>query len=164
VQALQEKLMNTTRTLLMLLALVLPLSAQAGDIYRYKDAAGNWQYSDKPVPGAQRVGPLVRSTPASASNDAKADTVADKPLADKASAAGNGKVSGKVQQDIAKLRAEDCKKATEAYEQSISYGRLYKPGANGEPDFLDAEQIDAYRAAAHTDMDRLCGNTRTGAR
>ena len=69
-----------------------------------------------------------------------------------------------MQQDVAKLRAEDCKKATEAYEQSISSARLYKPGADGEPDFLDADQIDAYRAAAHTEMDRLCGNTRSGAR
>ncbi len=156
--------MTTTRTLLMLLALGLPLSAQAADIYRYKDAAGNWQYSDKPVPGAQRVGPLVRSTPASASSDTKAETADDKSLVDKAPSAAKGKVSTAVQQDVAKLRAEDCKKATEAYEQSISSARLYKPGADGEPDFLDADQIDAYRAAAHTEMDRLCGNTRSGAR
>ena len=150
--------MTATKTLLMLLALSLPLATQAADIYRYKDAAGNWQYSDKPVPGAQRVGPLVRSTPASASSDDKAE-------AEKAPAAeAKGKVSATVQQDVAKLRAEDCKKATEAYEQSISSARLYKPGADGEPEFLDADQIDAYRAAAHTEMDRLCGNTRSGAR
>jgi len=154
--------MTTTRTLLMLLALSLPLATQAADIYRYKDAAGNWQYSDKPVPGAQRVGPLVRSTPASASASASSDEKAE---ADKAQAAATkGKVSATVQQDVAKLRAEDCKKATEAYEQSISSARLYKPGADGEPDFLDADQIDAYRAAAHTEMDRLCGNARSGAR
>jgi len=157
---LQENAMTATKAVLMLLALSLPLTTQAADIYRYKDAAGNWQYSDKPVPGAQRVGPLVRSTPASASASSE-----DKAEAEKAQAAATkGKVSATVQQDVAKLRAEDCKKATEAYEQSISSARLYKPGADGEPDFLDADQIDAYRAAAHTEMDRLCGNARSGAR
>ena len=139
--------MTATRTLLILLALGLPLAAQTGDIYRYKDASGNWQYSDKPMPGAQRVGPLVR-TPTAANSDKsaaqQADGAADKP-------------TQKVQQDVAKVRAEHCKKATEAYEQAISSSRLYKAGANGEPEYLDADQIDAYRAAAHTEMDKLCG-------
>lgn len=143
--------MTTTRTLLMLLALGLPLSTQAADIYRYKDAAGNWQYSDKPVPGAQRVGPLVRSTPANGSTDKAAAQTAG------STSAATDKISQKVQQDVAKVRAEHCKKATEAYEQSISTARLYKAGANGEPEYLDADQIDAYRAAAHTEMDKLCG-------
>lgn len=142
--------MTTTRTLLMLLALGLPLGAHAADIYRYKDAAGNWQYSDKPVPGAQRVGPLVRTPTAGNSDKAAAQQT-------EGTTGPAEKPSQKVQQDVAKVRAEHCKKATEAYEQAISSSRLYKAGANGEPDYLDADQIDAYRAAAHTEMDKLCG-------
>lgn len=136
-------------------ALLLALSAQAGDIWRYKDANGVWQFSDRPVPGAEKVGstprPAARSDAAPATPSPAAATAAT--AQDSAAAK---KAAQQVKADVAAVRAEHCKKATENYEQAIASSRIYKPDAQGNPQYLDADQIDAYRIAARTEMQQLC--------
>ena len=142
-------------------ALLAALAVQAGDIYRWKDANGTWHYADQPVPGAERL--TTSSHPPPAQNDAtdSPDGAARKPAPASATAspaAPSGQIAQKVRQDVAAARAEHCKQATEAYQQSISARRLYKAGANGEPEYLDDAQMDAHRVAARSEMDNLCGN------
>ena len=138
-------------------AVLLALSAQAADIWRYKDANGVWQFSDRPVPGAEKVGSAPR--PASRT-DAPAAAAAPSPAVAAAAAAKDAAAAKQsaqqVKMDVVAVRAQHCKKATENYEQAIASSRIYKPDAQGNPQYLDADQIDAYRIAARTEMQQLC--------
>jgi len=133
--------------------LLAALGAQAGDIYRWKDAKGSWHYADQPVPGAERISSATRTAPT-------ADAAATPP-ATRSSTAGatspTAQIAQKVKQDVAVTRAEHCKQAQAAYEQAISARRLFRPGANGEPEYLDETQIEAHRVAARSEMETLCG-------
>ncbi len=126
--------------------------AQAGDIYRWKDAQGSWHYADQPVPGAERISQATRNVPAA---DAATPPAARSSTA--AATSPTAQIAQKVKQDVAVTRAEHCKKAQEAYEQAISARRLFKQGANGEPEYLDETQVEAHRVAARSEMDTLCG-------
>jgi len=144
------------RLLLSACAAMLALSVQAADIWRYKDANGIWQFTDRPVPGAEKVTSLPR---AAARYDAAATTEPSPAVAAAAAAkdsAAAKKSAQQVKTDVAAVRADHCKKATENYEQSVASARIYKPDAQGNPQYLDADQIDAYRIAARTEMQQLC--------
>jgi hypothetical protein len=144
------------RLLLSACAAMLALSVQAADIWRYKDANGIWQFTDRPVPGAEKVTTLPR---AAARYDAAATTEPSPAVAAAAAAkdsAAAKKSAQQVKTDVAAVRADHCKKATENYEQSVASARIYKPDAQGNPQYLDADQIDAYRIAARTEMQQLC--------
>jgi hypothetical protein len=144
------------RLLLSACAAMLALSVQAADIWRYKDANGIWQFTDRPVPGAEKVTSLPR---AAARYDAAATTEPSPAVAAAAAAkdsAAAKKSAQQVKTDVAAVRADHCRKATENYEQSVASARIYKPDAQGNPQYLDADQIDAYRIAARTEMQQLC--------
>ena len=145
------------RLLLSLCAVLLAVSAPAADIWRYKDANGVWQFSDRPVPGAEKVGstprPAARPEAASAAPTPSPAVAAAAAAKDSAAAK---KAAQQVKTDVAAVRAEHCKKATENYEQAVASSRIYKPDSQGNPQYLDADQIDAYRIAARTEMQHLC--------
>jgi hypothetical protein len=145
------------RLLLSACAVLLALSAQAADVWRYKDANGIWQFTDRPVPGAEKVTSLPR---AAARHDAATATTEPSPAIAAAAAAKDSAAAKKsaqqVKADVSAVRADHCKKATENYEQSVASARIYKPDAQGNPQYLDADQIDAYRIAARTEMQQLC--------
>ena len=133
--------------------LLAALGAQAGDIFRWKDANGSWHYADQPVPGAERVSSATRNAPAA---DAASPPAARSSTGGPASSP-TAQIAQKVKQDVAVTRAEHCKKAQEAYEQAISARRLFKQGATGEPEYLDETQVEAHRVAARSEMETLCG-------
>lgn len=139
------------RLLLSACAVLLALSAQAADVWRYKDANGIWQFTDRPVPGAEKVTSLPRAAARPAATTPAVTATA--PAIDTAAAKRSAQ---QVKTDVAAVRADHCKKATENYEQSVASARIYKPDAQGNPQYLDADQIDAYRIAARTEMQQLC--------
>ena len=139
------------KSLALILAAALAAAvAQAGDVYRWKDAKGEWNYSDQPVAGAERISSTGRTpretTPKPAQQSAKPEA-----------SAGNTALADKVREDVAADKAGKCKEARAAYEQAIGSRRLYRQGPNGEQIFLNAQEIDAARVSARANMEYYCG-------
>jgi hypothetical protein len=142
-----------------------PLSSALADVYRSVDAQGHVLYTDTPTPGAQLVrtsgarAPMVASTdapnaaakPAAAQPAAKDAGVPHDPKAEQAAAQA-------VQNDVAQTRAEQCKKAQDAYEKAVQARRIYTVGADGERTYLSDEEADQQRVNNKLQMDDLCKN------
>ena len=138
---------------LLLAVTLLAASAQAGDIYRWKDANGSWHYSDQPVPGAERIGSskYVGATDKQGRSEAPATAVT------KPATGATSQTDQKVREDVAADRAAKCKDAQANYQQMIASRRLFRPGPQGEQIFLNDAEIDAARVTARTNMEYYCG-------
>ncbi len=138
------------------LSIALILAAGAGlahadaDIYRWKDAQGIYHYSDQWVPGSELIKSAnkQRPTPTPAVDSSASDT----PPSDTPSATA----TQAVKQDMAKIREQQCKEATDAYNNSIRARRLYKQGKDGQRVYISDSEIDAYRLQVRTEMDKVC--------
>lgn len=141
-------------TLCALLLTAVCTTAQA-DVYRWKDAGGVWHYSDTPVPGAERVSgrakpPVPRAaTPAVASAARQPVETLPPPTSETAN---------QVRQEVAQVRAEECKKAREAYDKSVRARRIYKTNEAGQRVYLNNAEADAARLAARSEMDSACAS------
>ena len=140
------------RNTFLLAIVLLAATAQAGDIYRWKDASGSWHYSDQPVPGAERVGSSRYLKPG-ANGEPKTETA----QAMRQSTAVAPQTAEKVREDLAAMKAGKCKEAQENYQQTINSRRLYRPGPKGEQIFLNDEEIDAVRVTARANLEYYCG-------
>jgi Domain of unknown function (DUF4124) len=151
----------------------LPLSAALADVFRSVDAQGHVLYSDTPTPGAElvhinglhapiRSAPLTTARSSSTSSTSSASSIASKP----GSAAQSGDqihqqleqeaAARAVQNDVAKTRAEQCKKAQDAYNDSVQARRIYKTGADGSQEFLTDDEAVNARLANKLEMDTAC--------
>jgi hypothetical protein len=141
---------------------MLSTAAYAGQVYRSTDANGNVVFSDRPTEKSEPVNVAV--TPAGrpgnpiTSPDAKAAAGKTQSGA-QASAAGDQKTKEKVQSPAEKEaeRAKNCASARERQTRYDQSHRLYKPGANGEREYLNAAEIDEARAKAAADVATWCG-------
>ena len=147
--------MRNRLTLLIATSLLTALAAQAGDIYRWKDSNGLCHYADQPVPGAERVAstsrgvtPRSENTPPAASSPRTATAIPT---------AQPNEATQKVREDLAKSNASKCPDAKASYEQSLTARRLFRQGANGEPEYLNDEEVEAARVAARANMEYYCG-------
>lgn len=142
----------------------LPLSAALPDVFRSVDAQGHVQYSDTPTPGAellrmnsQRVPMRAAASPSPGGANstakptplAKSGDMLDTPAAEDAAARA-------VHNDVAQMRADQCKKAQDAYDQSLQARRIYKVGANGEREYLSDDEADKARIANKLAVDTNC--------
>lgn len=139
----------------------LPLAAAWADVFRSVDAQGHVQYSDTPTPGAQLVhidNPRVpikttANPPASYSRPSStAATTGDQihqQLEQEAAARA-------VQNELAQTRADQCKKATEIYQQSVQARRIYTTGPDGQRQFLSDDEADKARVSHKVEMDEAC--------
>ncbi len=59
---------------------------------------------------------------------------------------------------MAKAKADQCKKATEAYEQSVRNRRIYKEKQGGEREYLSDKDMDAYRLRLLNERKQACGS------
>jgi hypothetical protein len=140
----------------------LPLCAALADVFRSVDAQGHVQYSDTPTPGAelirmnsQRI--PIRSVPVttSASNTSKPASLAQsgdqihQQLEQEATARA-------VKNDVAQTRADQCKKATDAYNGSVQARRIYKTGADGEREYLSDDEAEKARVTNKVEMESAC--------
>jgi len=143
--------------------------AQA-DVWRWKDAKGNWHFSDVPVEGAELIKSSARVLPPQA-NDADSPGALNAapnaaPPIDRVAAGGAAAsdrvateaTARQVQSDIAKKRQEQCKEATTRYEKSITARRLFREGKNGERVYLSEAELAQARVDARTDRDTACGS------
>jgi hypothetical protein len=128
----------------------------AGEVYRWKDASGTWNYSDQPHPGAERI----RGVPA-ASNAAAAPAAA--PAAPAAPAPANNplpvskEVAQQVRQDAATAKAKNCEKLTADYTEKLQALRMTRKDEKGNVSFLTAEEMDAVRLQVRAAKDLACG-------
>ena len=139
----------------------LPLSAALADVFRSVDAQGHVQYSDTPTPGAQLVRMDNLRTPTPSLSSPPASATAKPPTA----AQSGDQVHQQLEQEataravaseVAQTRAEQCKKATDIYNQSVQARRIYTTGADGERQFLSDDEAEKARVAHKLEMDEAC--------
>jgi hypothetical protein len=147
------------RRILAITAFVLAAGTTAhADVYRYVDAQGRPQYSDRWVPGST----LIKTD----RNRPGADAAAQRAAEQSKLTASNERIAAQLNQqaaaramqaDLEKTRSEQCKQAKERYEKSIQARRLFKEGKNGEREYLTDQQADEARLAARMERDEACG-------
>ena len=155
----------------MTLCLALPASAQ---MYKWVDANGKVQYSDKPPPSNVKTEKLRSAAPAPApaapaAGDAKGDAKKDAAQAGPKTAAEQEQAFRKRQLDAAKaqqeeeqkqvaarVNAENCKKAKAAVANLQLGGRQVRMDDKGERVFLDEQQIAQELAAAKQEAAAAC--------
>jgi hypothetical protein len=133
-------------------------SAAQADVYRWTDAKGTVQYSDKWVPGSTLVKGDKSHVPqqsADAASEPGESSESSEPPADPVEAQREKR---EMQQDVAKVRAEQCKQATEQYNKAIASRRIYKQGEKGERSFISDAEADAYRLQLLNARKQACGS------
>jgi hypothetical protein len=137
----------------------LPLSAAVADVFRSVDAQGHVQYSDTPTPGAQlvRMNNLHTPTPSLSSPPPSAKPATTAQSGDQVHQQLEQEAAARdVQSQVAQTRADQCKKATDIYNQSVQARRIYTTGADGERQFLSDDEADKARVAHKIEMDEAC--------
>jgi hypothetical protein len=69
----------------------------------------------------------------------------------------NSRIAGNVAKDLEASRAERCKAARDTYQQTIQSRHLYRPGQNGEKEYLNDAEIAQERMKAAKAVDSICG-------
>jgi Domain of unknown function (DUF4124) len=146
-----------TRILAMAAALLGAMSVAHADVYRWTDAQGHVQYSDRWVPGSTLVkstGPHNPNATPSGPTDQQKLASSNSSIADQQQQKATDET---VKQDVAASRAEQCKKLTEAYQKAVESRRIYKEGKAGEREYVTDQEADAYRARLLNDKKQACG-------
>ena len=129
-------------------------AAVQADVWRFVDAKGNVQYSDKWVPGSV----LVKTEHSSSSIDG-APSDQQKLASSDASIASQQQAAASQQQvrnDVQKQKDEDCKKYSAEYQKAIESRRLYKE-KDGQRIYASDTEADAYRLELFNRRQQACG-------
>ena len=142
------------------LALIIAAMATAqADVYKYVDAQGHVQYTDKPqtLP-AQRLNVRSQKTDTVALQERTEAERKRQEEAEKARKSSTGQQADQRQaaQISAKDKAERCTKARERYDNYTNSQRLYESLPNGERRYLSDAELDAARASAKVSMEEVC--------
>ncbi|MFO1503460.1 MAG: DUF4124 domain-containing protein [Steroidobacteraceae bacterium] len=137
--------------------LVAPNLMAEGEVYRWKDANNVWHYSDQPQPGAELVKKGLRSNSSSNSNASSTPAATPPAVNENGVPPLSREVVQQVRQEAATAKAEQCKKATAAYQSAITARRLYKDDGKGGKIFLNSAETDAARLDARSTRDIACG-------
>jgi hypothetical protein len=149
------------RTLAIALVLTAATSvSHAADVYRYVDAQGGVHYTDTWVPGSTliKVDHHVTTSASSAATTQRTQQNKTAIASERASAEvqqADGQRA--VQADVATARAQQCKQAQDTYDKAIHSRRIFKSDKDGERDYLNDTDADAYRLQLRTDMQAACG-------
>ena len=136
--------------------------ALAGDVYKYVDERGTTLYTDKPIPGAVLVSTGSQRPPEVAQRNYTASQAATNAQLNAsnqriADSQDNSRVAANVAKDLEASRAERCKLARESYDKSISSHRMYRPGKNGEREYLTEAELAEQRMNAAKAVEATCG-------
>jgi hypothetical protein len=152
----------------LLLALLGASAAAGADVYRSRDAQGTVVYSDRPTensepvivkpPTAGRPGNLLASKSATGNAQANANAPGDQnPAARKGAKGEKGEKDDLTPAEKEAERAKNCETARDRKTRYETSHRLFKPGPNGEREYLNSAQIDEARAQAAADVQTWCG-------
>lgn len=135
-------------------------SAQEGTVYRWIDKDGTPHYQDRPPAGTpvEELSLRYRLTdPAAiqAAAQAKAELgeavrLRESQQADEAAAEAAARA------EVKRQREANCRQARERLEKYNTAHRLYKPGPDGERQYLTDEETDKARAEARRTVDEWC--------
>jgi hypothetical protein len=127
-------------------------SAAHADVYRWKDAKGTIQYSDRWVPGSELV--KTDSRRPTAPPPPSAPSAPSRPGETSAAAEDQRTVA----QDVAKSKAEQCKQAREAYDKAVQSRRIYKEGKDGAREYISDAEAEQYRLTLLNARKLTCGS------
>ena len=151
------------KAILTLMAVLLVVgAAQAGEVYKEKDAKGNLVYTDRPeaLP-AEKLNVKTQQTDTVETKKRYDDEMKRYAAADQASSVAGKQVADKqkAQQLTAEDRAKRCVDARNRYDSYMRAQRLYEPGTTaGERRYLSDAEIDTARANAKQTMDEYCAS------
>jgi len=133
--------------------------AGAGEIFCQN---GGKDCSDRPSPGATLIRTEERR-PDAPRAEAPARTATAAATATNAGNAADQQPASTstrqaFQKDLDQARAERCKKAQDAYQQSLQARRIYRTNAAGEREYLSDAEADQMRLNARIEMEQSCGS------
>ena len=123
------------------------------DVWRWTDAHGQVQYSDRWQPGAELIKTDHPHGPSDAGDAPKKSSVSDRASTQLSEEAAQRAVK----KDEASARTEQCKQAKDRYDKLIISRRVYREGKNGEREYLSEDEAEQQRLQARIDMQQLCG-------
>jgi hypothetical protein len=129
------------------------------DVYKFVDAQGNVQYTDKPaLLPAEKLAMQSRATDAAevASRTEAQRAQATANDAARQQAAAQQAEQRTAQQLSATTRAEQCAKAREIYTNYTTSRRLYEELPDGQRRYLTDAELTAQRETARVTMDAMC--------
>jgi len=139
-------------------ALIATSAFAAGEVYRWKDATGQWHYSDQPRPGAELVRGTGNASTAPATPPAPPAPVTPQTVATSETPQVSPEVANQVRAEAAAAKDDQCKKAEEYYQSAIKHRTIYRTDAAGNRTYLTDAEIDAERLRARSVRDQACGN------
>jgi hypothetical protein len=153
--------MRHTTILAVIAGVLTCVTAQAGDVYKYTDERGNTLYTDKPMPGAERVTTVAPRPPEVAARSyAAQQSTANNQLASSNQRIAEGqddqRVASNVAKDLAASRAERCKAAREHYTKTIQSMSLYRE-KDGKREYLSEAELAQTRVDANRNVETICG-------
>jgi len=143
--------------LLTLAAASLAAGSALADVYKYTDAKGNIQYTDKPpsLP-AERLNVQSQRTDVVAAQERSQAAVARQAGNGAAAAANKPATPPAAPALTGDQKADACAKAKHRYDSYMTSQKLYEQGKDGERRYLSDAELDAARASAKASMDVLC--------
>lgn len=153
--------MRHTTILAVIVGVLTCITAQAGDVYKYVDERGNTLYTDKPMPGAERVTSTAPRPPEVAARSyAAQQSATGNQLAASNQRIADGqdtqRVVANVAKDLAESRAARCKEARENYTKTINSQRLYRE-KDGKREYLSDVELTQARVDANRNVENICG-------
>jgi hypothetical protein len=137
------------------LLLVLPAGAFAADVYRSVNDEGLVVYSDRPTGTADETRlNVATATPVAAPAAAQPSATATRPTADAALTAEIPRAP--TAEELAANRAVNCEAARQREAAYATAHKLFRELADGEREYLTAEEIDEARATASADVAAWC--------
>lgn len=135
-------------------------AADEGTVYRWVDKDGTPHYQDRPPDGAPAEELSLRyrlTDPAAiqANTQAKADLDEAATLR-KSQQAADASAEAQARAEVQRQRETNCRQARERLEKYNTAHRLYKPGPDGDRQYLSDEETDKARAEASRTVDEWC--------
>jgi hypothetical protein len=143
-------------------ALIAWSSLASAVVYKWTDAQGKLQYGDRPPDGVhaevvQLLGTHASTARNASSSPAQAESSGRPAVANPTPKDAADKKA--VDQDVAQVKDKQCTEAQDRYKKLIEGRRLYKPGPDGERQFMTSEEIDTERLNAKRDVDTICNSS-----
>ena len=140
-------------------------ASEQGAVYQWVDKDGTPHYQDRPpedvnaAQAAKAMNLRYKMTDAEAMAaaakkqselDGAADLRKDQQAEDKKAAADD-------RQEVKGEREKGCQQARDTLQKYETAHRLYRPGADGQREYLSDEEIDAARVNARKTVEQWCG-------
>jgi hypothetical protein len=137
-------------------------AAEEGTVYLWVDKNGTPHYEDRPPEGSESAKELNMRYKLTDEQAIAADSKRKSDLSDAAKLREKQQAEEKTaeQQDKEKVtgeREQGCEQARAKLQKYETAHRLYKPGPDGQRNYLTDEEIDAARADARKDVEEWCG-------